>query len=136
MYEGSPPLKGTKKKKKTRKNKKKHRFFWLKLILWCVDIEKMSVSNTMSELNRLERRFALLEEENRILIEERDEARKMYLRSESGRKDLEKELNSEKSKNKSCVMERNQMEDELNVKILVLSRKIRQLEDVNEMGRY
>ena len=59
----------------------------------------------------------------------------MYLRV-SGRKDLEKELNSEKSKNKSCVMERNQMEDELNVKILVLSRKIRQLEDVNEMGRY
>ena len=96
----------------------------------------MSVSNAMSELNRLERRFALLEEETRILIEERDEARKLYLRSESGRKDLEKELNSEKSKNKSCVMERNQMEDELNVKILVLSRKIRQLEDVNEMGRY
>ena len=135
MYEGSPPLKGTKKRKKREKIKKTP-FFWLKLILWCVDIEKMSVSNTMSELNRLERRFALLEEENRILIEERDEARKMYLRSESGRKDLEKELNSEKSKNKSCVMERNQMEDELNVKILVLSRKIRQLEDVNEMGRY
>jgi len=96
----------------------------------------MSVSNTMSELNRLERRFALLEEENRILMEERDEARKMYLRSESGRKDLENDLCSEKSKISSSIIERNQMEDELNVKILLLSRKIRQLEDMNEMGRY
>ncbi len=96
----------------------------------------MSVSDVMTELNRLERRFALLEEENMILMEERDEARKMYLRSESGRKDLEKELCSEKSKISSCIIERNQMEDELNVKILLLSRKIRQLENVNEMGRY